>query len=59
MQGTRLGKGDILWTTPTTFVASANCALYCEANVDFVDIESKTGLICTNELEKKLIYAEK
>ena len=54
-----LGKGDILWTTPTTFVASANCALYCEANVDFVDIESKTGLICTNELEKKLIYAEK
>ena len=33
-----LGEGDWLWTTPITFVASANCGLYCGANVDFVDI---------------------
>ena len=36
-----LGKGDILWTTPNTFVASANCALYCGASVDFVDIDTQ------------------
>ena len=38
----QLGPGDILWTTPITFVASANCALYCGAEVDFVDIDPKT-----------------
>lgn len=54
-----LGPGDCLWTTPITFVASANCALYCGANVDFVDIDSKTYNICTNALEEKLIEAEK
>ena len=34
--------GDLVWTTPISFVASANCALYCGANIDFVDIDSKT-----------------
>ena len=52
-------KGDILWTSPITFVASANCALYCGAVVDFVDIEPQTGLICITELEKKLEIAKK
>lgn len=37
-----LGEGDWLWTTPNTFVASANCALYCGARVDFVDIDPKS-----------------
>ena len=54
-----LGKGDILWTTPTTFVASANCAIYCGANVDFVDIDSKTGLMSIELLEAKLCKASK
>lgn len=54
-----LGKGDWLWTSPNTFVASANCGLYCGANVDFVDIDPKTYNLCTEELEKKLIQARK
>ena len=54
-----LGAGDILWTTPNTFVASANCALYCGAGVDFVDIDSATLNMCVTALEKKLIQAEK
>ena len=37
-----LGKGDLLWTSPITFVASANCGRYCGADVDFVDIDEKT-----------------
>ena len=37
-----LGKGDYLWTSTITFVASANCGLYCNANIDFVDIDPKT-----------------
>lgn len=53
-----LGPGDWLWTTPNTFVASANCALYCGAKVDFVDIDDKTYNICVNALEKKLIAAK-
>jgi UDP-4-amino-4,6-dideoxy-N-acetyl-beta-L-altrosamine transaminase len=52
-----LGLGDILWTSPNTFVASANCALYCGASVDFVDIDPRTYNISTSELEKKLIRA--
>ena len=52
-------KGDIVWTSPITFVASANCGLYCRADVDFVDIDPQTGLICTSELEKKLEIAKK
>ena len=54
-----LGKGDWLWTSPNTFVASANCGLYCGANVDFVDIDPNTYNLCTRELEKKLIQAKK
>lgn len=53
-----LGKGDWLWTSPNTFVASANCGLYCGAKVDFVDIDPRTYNLCANELEKKLIIAE-
>ena len=53
-----LQKGDYLWTSPITFVASANCALYCQASVDFVDIDVKTYNLCPLELEKKLIQAK-
>jgi UDP-4-amino-4,6-dideoxy-N-acetyl-beta-L-altrosamine transaminase len=53
-----LGKGDILWTSPNTFVASANCGLYCGAVVDFVDIDPVTWTISTNCLEQKLIEAQ-
>lgn len=53
-----LGKGDYLWTTPITFVASANCALYCGAQVDFVDIDAKTYNLCPQKLEEKLIQAK-
>ena len=49
-----LGKGDYFWTSPNSFVASANCGLYCGAKVDFVDIDSKTYNLSTKELEKKL-----
>ena len=54
-----LTKGDILWTSPITFVASANCAKYCGATVDFVDIDSQTGLISIKALEDKLKEAKK
>lgn len=54
-----LGKGDWLWTTPNTFVASANCALYCGAQVDFVDIDPRTYNMSAKALEQKLIIAEK
>ena len=54
-----LVKGDILWTSPITFVASANCAIYCQAKVDFVDIDPKTGLLCINKLKEKLAYSKK
>ena len=54
-----LGPGDWLWTTPNTFVASANCGLYCGAKVDFVDIDPETYNLCPKELEAKLIVAEK
>ncbi len=54
-----LGPGDILWTVPNTFVASANCALYCGAKVDFVDIDKLTYNIDIEQLEKKLKNAEK
>jgi UDP-4-amino-4,6-dideoxy-N-acetyl-beta-L-altrosamine transaminase len=53
-----LGRGDRLWTTPTTFVASANCGLYCGAEVDFVDIDPKTYNLCPSALERKLVTAE-
>lgn len=54
-----LGPGDWLWTTPNTFVASANCALYCGAKVDFVDIDPLTYNLCPQKLEAKLIQAQK
>jgi UDP-4-amino-4,6-dideoxy-N-acetyl-beta-L-altrosamine transaminase len=54
-----LGPRDWLWTTPITFVASANCALYCGAQVDFVDIDSRTYNLCPQALEDKLVVAEK
>jgi UDP-4-amino-4,6-dideoxy-N-acetyl-beta-L-altrosamine transaminase len=53
-----LGTGDWLWTTPVTFVASANCGLYCGAQVDFVDIDPFTYNLCPNKLEAKLIKAQ-
>jgi len=46
-----LGPGDILWTSPITFVASANCALYCGATVDFVDVEPDTALMSVEKLK--------
>lgn len=49
-----LKSGGLLWTTPITFVASANCGLYCGAGVDFVDIDPKTWNICPESLENKL-----
>ena len=54
-----LGPGDRLWTTPITFVASANCGRYCGAEVDFVDIDSSTGLISLHDLERKLQQADR
>lgn len=53
-----LKQGDYLWTTPITFVASANCGLYCGAQVDFVDIDSKTYNLCPLKLKEKLIQAK-
>ena len=53
-----LGPGDWLWTSPNTFVASANCGLYCGAKVDFVDIDPYTYNLCPKALEEKLLVAE-
>ena len=53
-----LGDGDYLWTSPNTFVASANCALYCDAKIDFVDIDALTYNLCVIELERKLVIAK-
>ncbi|MBX3489163.1 UDP-4-amino-4,6-dideoxy-N-acetyl-beta-L-altrosamine transaminase [Parvibaculum sp.] len=53
-----LGPGDIAWTVPNTFVASANCALYCGATVDFVDIDPASYNMDTAALEAKLASAE-
>lgn len=53
-----LGPGDSLWTTPVTFVASANCGLYCGASVDFVDIDPRSYNISPQALEMKLKQAE-
>lgn len=54
-----LGSGDWLWTSPNTFVASANSALYCGAKVDFVDIDPGTLNLCPVALEQKLEYAKR
>ena len=53
-----LGPGDRLWTSPVTFVASANCGLYCGAKIDFVDIDPLTYNLCPKALERKLEQAE-
>lgn len=53
-----LREGDILWTTPVTFVASANCGLYCGAKVDFVDIDPRTYNLSVSALEEKLVFAK-
>lgn len=52
-----LGPGDVLWTSPITFVASANCARYCGADVDFVDVAADTFNLCPGALEAKLAVA--
>ena len=54
-----VGKHDIVWTSPITFVASANSALYCGASVDFVDIDFETNNICIGALKEKLQNAKK
>ena len=54
-----LGPGDWLWTSPITFVASANCGRYCGAKIDFVDIEPETFNMCPDALEAKLADAER
>ena len=53
-----VGSGDWLWTSPVTFVASANCGLYCGASIDFVDIDPKTYNLCPKTLTQKLALAE-
>lgn len=54
-----VGSGDMVWTSPITFVASANCALYCGARVDFVDIDPRTYNFSVERLAEKLAQAEK
>lgn len=49
-----LKSGDLVWTSPITFLASANCALYCGSNIDFVDVDAKNGNLCVSALEDKL-----
>jgi UDP-4-amino-4,6-dideoxy-N-acetyl-beta-L-altrosamine transaminase len=53
------GPGDVVWTSPITFVASANCALYCGARIDFVDIDSASFNMSVEALAEKLGQAEK
>lgn len=53
-----LGQGDILWTSANTFVASANCGLYCGAEVDLIDIDPRTYNISNEAFEKKLVIAK-
>ena len=53
-----VGPGDVVWTSPVTFVASANCALYCGATVDFVDIDPRTYNLSTECLAEKLAVAQ-
>src|SRR5687768_10629430 len=54
-----LGPGDVLWTVPNTFVASANCARYCGADVDFVDIDADTWNLSVPALAEKLQRAKR
>ena len=52
-----VGKGDVVWTSPISFVSSANCARLCGADVDFVDVDPDTTNICVEALELKLQVA--
>uniref|UniRef100_UPI00404846B2 UDP-4-amino-4, 6-dideoxy-N-acetyl-beta-L-altrosamine transaminase n=1 Tax=Shewanella baltica TaxID=62322 RepID=UPI00404846B2 len=52
-----VASNDLVWTTPITFVASANCALYCGAEIDFVDVEPTTGNMSSSALAAKLLLA--
>ena len=54
-----VGKKDIVWTSPNSFVASSNCAIFCGASIDFVDIDSKSYNISIASLESKLAKAKK
>lgn len=54
----QVGRGDLVWTTPNTFVASANCARYCGADVDFVDIDLTTYNMSVEALEQKLVASQ-
>lgn len=54
-----LKQNDIVWTSSISFVASANCALYCGASIDLVDIDNKTFNISESKLEEKLVEAKK
>lgn len=53
-----VGPGDTVWTSPNTFVASANCGRYCGARVDFVDISPDSWNLCPRRLAEKLAKAE-
>ncbi|WAJ71034.1 UDP-4-amino-4,6-dideoxy-N-acetyl-beta-L-altrosamine transaminase [Catenovulum adriaticum] len=53
-----IGKNDVVWTTPITFVASANCIRFCDATVDFVDIDPASRNVSVDVLKQKLILAE-
>lgn len=55
----RASENDVIWTSPNSFVASANCALYCGSKVDFVDINPKTYNLCADALEEKLKTTKK
>lgn len=54
-----IGSGDVVWTTPITFVATANCALYCGARIDLIDIDPRTYNLSVTALSAKLEQAEK
>ena len=54
-----LTKDDWLWTSPNSFVASANCGLYCGAKIDFIDIDEKTYNISVEKLREKLVNAKR
>ncbi|NMH59659.1 UDP-4-amino-4,6-dideoxy-N-acetyl-beta-L-altrosamine transaminase [Alteromonas ponticola] len=54
-----IGPGDLVWTSPNSFAASANCALYCGARVDFVDIDPDTRNMSISALEEKIAHAKK
>lgn len=54
-----IGPGDIVWTSPNSFAASANCALYCGAEVDFIDIDAETRNMSVSALEEKLAQSER